>query len=239
MNPNDAAARPQQTAAVKAGVRLWVTKTIIFMLLLVVLLFGLAGRLDWPGAWVYLGLTGIIQVVNAVVLSPELLAERSRPGAGTKKWDLVLASGMASWGPLLLYIVAALDARYGWTAPLPTLLLPLAALITLVGALFITWAMRANPFFSGTVRIQAERGHRVAENGPYRLVRHPGYAAVVVLYLVTPLVFGSLWAYLPALLIEVITFIRTALEDRTLQAELPGYREYAARVRFRLIPGVW
>jgi protein-S-isoprenylcysteine O-methyltransferase Ste14 len=115
----------------------------------------------------------------------------------------------------------------------------IATAVALISALFITWAMRSNPFFSSTVRIQQERGHQVVSAGPYRWMRHPGYVGVVFHYLAMPLVFGSLWAYLPVALLFVITVIRTALEDRTLQSELPGYREYAQSVRYRLLPGVW
>ncbi len=221
------------------ALRQWVVKNVIFVLVLAAILFGFAGRLDWAGGWIYLAMTLFIQVTKALVLSPELRAERSQPREGTKRWDLVLSTSMALWGPLILYVVAALDARYGWTAQLPVAVIVLATLVALISALSITWAMRSNPFFSSTVRIQEERGHQVVSAGPYRLVRHPGYLGVAIHDLAMPLVFGSLWAYIPVALLLIIIVIRTALEDRTLQAELPGYREYAQTVRYRLLPGVW
>ena len=99
--------------------------------------------------------------------------------------------------------------------------------------------MVVNPFFEKTVRIQKERGHHVIDTGPYAVVRHPGYAGFVGWIISAPLLLASAWAFIPALLAVVGILVRTILEDRTLQAELPGYCEYAVRVRFRLVPGVW
>ena len=104
--------------------------------------------------------------------------------------------------------------------------------------MFVLWAMASNPYFATTVRIQEERGHTVTTQGPYHLVRHPGYAGSLVYNLVLPLMLGSWWVYIPSLLTILLTFVRTGLEDRTLRAELPGYSEYAAQTHYRLIPGV-
>ena len=101
------------------------------------------------------------------------------------------------------------------------------------------WAMLANPFFEKTVRIQEERGHHVATGGPYRFVRHPGYVAFILMGFALPLGVGSAWALVPAGLNAALIVARTALEDRTLRRELPGYAEYAQRTRYRLLPGVW
>jgi protein-S-isoprenylcysteine O-methyltransferase Ste14 len=99
--------------------------------------------------------------------------------------------------------------------------------------------MATNSFFSTMVRIQADRGHTVTQSGPYQYVRHPGYAGALLYTVLVPIVLGSWWTYIPALLTVILIFIRTRLEDQTLQTELPGYKEYAARVRYRLIPGIW
>jgi protein-S-isoprenylcysteine O-methyltransferase Ste14 len=109
----------------------------------------------------------------------------------------------------------------------------------MAGMLLVSWAMASNKFFSTTVRIQDDRGQTVTSSGPYRLVRHPGYVGFLVSNLATPLLLGSLWALIPAVVLEALVVVRTALEDRTLQAELGGYRDYARRVRYRLLPGVW
>ena len=103
----------------------------------------------------------------------------------------------------------------------------------------LTWSMASNAFFSTVVRIQDDRGHAVASGGPYRFVRHPGYVAAILFYLVTPLMLGSVWTFIPSVLMVLLFVVRTALEDRTLREELDGYWEYAQRVRYRLLPGVW
>jgi protein-S-isoprenylcysteine O-methyltransferase Ste14 len=108
-----------------------------------------------------------------------------------------------------------------------------------LGYALSSWAMLSNPFFSGTVRIQGERGHSVATAGPYHYVRHPGYSGWILANLTTPVALGSLWGLLPGLLVVLGFVVRTAMEDRTLQTELDGYKEYTQQVRYRLVPGIW
>jgi protein-S-isoprenylcysteine O-methyltransferase Ste14 len=96
-----------------------------------------------------------------------------------------------------------------------------------------------NPFLESTVRIQSERGHVAVTSGPYAIVRHPMYVGVTMGYLAWPLIFGSLWAYIPAVAVAILFVFRTAHEDRTLRLELPGYEDYARRTRYRLVPGLW
>ncbi len=205
------------------------------------LLFVPAGRLDWPAGWLYLAIVTINHAVNYAYLrvrNPELIAYRARIGKGTKTWD---KAWMVLFAPVLVavYVVAGLDAgRYGWSA-MPPWLWPAGLALFVPGAMLLTWSMGVNPFFEKTVRIQTERGHRVIDTGPYRFVRHPGYAGFLGWILSAPLLLGSWWASLPALLAVVLIVVRTALEDRTLREELPGYRDYAGRIRFRLIPYVW
>jgi protein-S-isoprenylcysteine O-methyltransferase Ste14 len=166
-----------------------------------------------------------------------LLAERLGPRKGAKTWDAVI---MSIIGPALIacYIVAGLDVRYGWTRiSLPLQII--ALIIVVLGYALIVWATAANPFFSLIVRIQQERGHTVAAGGPYRFVRHPAYVGGIAIYIATPVMLSSLWALIPGGLTAVLMLVRTALEDKTLQDELDGYREYAGRVRYRLIPGIW
>ena len=114
-----------------------------------------------------------------------------------------------------------------------------ALVVMVVGYAFGTWALMENRFFSGVVRIQKDRGHHVVSTGPYRIMRHPGYAGALWMYLATPIFMDSLWAFIPTILLVVVTVIRTSLEDRTLQEELPGYKEFTQKTRYRLLPGIW
>lgn len=138
-----------------------------------------------------------------------------------------------------MLVVASLDAgRFKWS-PAPVALQIVGWLGLILAGRLILWVTSTNTFLSRTVRIQEERGQRVITTGPYRWVRHPMYSGVIVIMVCVPLVLGSSWALVPGVLIGILFVIRTALEDRTLQMELPGYDEYAKRIRYRLLPGVW
>jgi protein-S-isoprenylcysteine O-methyltransferase Ste14 len=224
------------------GIIRWVITSFIFLLLLAASMFISAGTLKWQMAWYYLLLTTVVLVLDAVVLiriSPELLGERSKYQKGAKKWDQLLSRLMATIGPLIVWIVSGLDYRNSWTSPLPTWLVILSSGLIFAGSMLALWAMASNRFFIGMVRIQEERGHTVIEAGPYRYIRHPGYLGSLFFLIFTPLMLESLWALIPAALTCGVVFLRTYLEDNTLKLELPGYREYAANIHYRLIPGIW
>jgi protein-S-isoprenylcysteine O-methyltransferase Ste14 len=218
-----------------------IIQVFVTVLVMGAVLFLSAGRLDWAAAWVFLGLyvLAILTLgVWAMRKNPDVINERGRIAKNTKAWDKVLMT-IYTLMLLVLLVVAGLDAgRFGWSA-----MLVAVQVIGFVGsglAVALTyWAMSTNPFLSTMVRIQDDRGHRVVTSGPYRYVRHPMYAGTLVLWPCIPLALGSWWALIPGAVIAVIFVIRTALEDRTLQAELPGYAEYARHVRYRLVPGVW
>ena len=142
-------------------------------------------------------------------------------------------------GPLAWMIVAGLDERFGWSPQIPLALQLVALVIMVLGYVVGIWAMAVNRYFSAVVRIQKDRGHTVVSDGPYRFVRHPAYATGIVSCLATPILLGSLWALIPCGLVAVVTVVRTALEDKTLLDELDGYKDYARRVRYRLLPGAW
>ena len=211
------------------------------VLIQAVALFTSVWRWDWWNAWAFLGLYLVFLAFNAVILlgkHKELVEERSQVGEGAKSWDKVIG-GITAFGGLLILILAGMDQRFGWAGSLP-LWVQIAAFILLgLSYPLFTWAMVSNKFFSTIVRIQKERGHTVQTGGPYRFVRHPGYASLLMSYISIPIALGSLWACIPLALLVVNLFIRTALEDRTLQNELDGYKEYAGQVRYRLIPGFW
>jgi protein-S-isoprenylcysteine O-methyltransferase Ste14 len=205
------------------------------------ILFVSAWKWDWWNAWVYTGLYLALLLFNAVFMlkkHKDLVEERSQVGEGTKGWDLVIAS-IGAFGSLIVLMLAGLDERFNWPGAI-RLEVQIGAFV-LMGVTYpiFTWAMASNKFFATTVRIQKERGHTVQTGGPYRFVRHPGYASMLCTYVTMPFALGSLWACIPTALLIVNLFVRTALEDRTLQNELEGYKEYAARVRYRLIPGIW
>ncbi len=221
----------------------WIKQTAIFTLLFGAALFISSGQLDWPMAWAYLGVFVAGQAIVGLVLvpnNPELAAERAQfKRDAPYKWDRLLTGMVTLFGPLATLIVAGLDVRFGGMSQI-SLTVQLAALVVAVlGTLLTAWAMAVNRYFYGFVRIEEERGHTVASGGPYRFVRHPGYAGGTLFDLAAPLMLGSLWALIPAAITVCALIVRTALEDRTLQAELEGYSEYVQRVRYRLLPGVW
>jgi protein-S-isoprenylcysteine O-methyltransferase Ste14 len=170
-------------------------------------------------------------------ISPETIARRAE-AQGQKGWDRIVG-GLWALASLAGLVVAGLDARFGWTAPFSLSVHVAGGLGYALGFALFSWAMASNAYFSTVVRIQKDRGHTVCTTGPYRFVRHPGYVGAILQSLVAPLLLGSLWSLIPGALAALLMIVRTALEDRTLQGELDGYRDYARRVRYRLLPGVW
>jgi protein-S-isoprenylcysteine O-methyltransferase Ste14 len=214
----------------------------IGIVLLAVTLFVSLGSLDWPMAWVYLSLVILGMTVTTVLLArthPDLLVERSHIGEGVKSWDRVLSRLMALGVLLPTLLIAGLDRRWGWSHAMPLHMEIGGAVLFALGTSWVSWAMVSNRFFAPVVRIQKDRGHTVATSGPYRFVRHPGYVGIMLCGVAVPLMLGSLWALVPAGLGVGVAVLRTALEDRTLRNELEGYKDYASRVRYRLIPGLW
>jgi len=207
-------------------------------------LFVCGGDFGWWQAWLYSLLifaAGIGGRIWAEQRHPGLLADRQSIEniKRAKAWDKVLAPLMALSFGFPMVIVAGLDHRYGWSPGFPPWLVMVGFILITVGYAFAAWAMVENRFFYTVVCIQVDRGHVVCDSGPYRMVRHPGYAGNIPALLGIALALGSLWTLVPAAVALVITVIRTALEDHTLQKELPGYQEYARRVRYRLIPGLY
>lgn len=219
-------------------------KVAVAYLLFSLVIFISAWNFLWWQAWVY----SLILIVLGV--GPRMLAERRHPGLmadrlkygrgqEVKAWDRILAPLMAIAISFPLFIVAGLDHRFGWTNDFPLWINWTGLFLVVLGYGFGGRAMIENRYFTSMVRIQFDRGHQVCDSGPYRLVRHPGYAGNLLALFGIVLALNSLWTFIPALFAVVISIIRTALEDQTLQAELSGYRDYAARVRYRLIPGIW
>jgi protein-S-isoprenylcysteine O-methyltransferase Ste14 len=186
---------------------------------------------------IYIFLSRII----AIRLHPGFARERATASAmrDTKDWDRWIVPLIALWLPFLAVLVAGLDKRLGWSESMPAWAHWLGLVLLVFGYAVGTWAMAENAFFSSHVRIQGDRGHRVVATGPYAFVRHPAYVTGAIAMCGIPLLLDSLLAYPPIILLCVGIVVRTALEDKTLLAELPGYMQYAEKVRFRLLPGLW
>ena len=235
----NATVRPNENSDLTGMIRKRMLQVVVQFLILAAILFIASGRLDWVWAWAYLGVGVSILAVNVLVVPPELIAERGQIGKeDIKDWDRVITT-LNILPSLGAPIVAGLDERFGWSPQLALTVHLIGLAFMVLGQGLFTWSMVSNKFFSTSVRIQMERDHIVASGGPYRYVRHPGYIGYIVSAFATPLALGSLWALIPAAITLCLLVGRTALEDRTLQDELDGYREYAARVRYRLLPGVW
>ncbi len=229
------------TQHTQRGVVRWAVRETMGLVMLALLLFLSAGRWNWGMGWALVILTGAWIAGTALVVipqHPELLAERVGPKQGSKKWDTVIL-GVTGMDMLVKCIVAGLDVRNGWTVGFPFALQIVALLVALAGYAIVVWATGTNAFFSQYVRIQKERGHTVVKGGPYRWVRHPAYIGIILFELASPLMLGSWWALIPGGLSACLYMVRTALEDRTLLAELEGYPAYAAQTPYRLMPGVW
>jgi protein-S-isoprenylcysteine O-methyltransferase Ste14 len=223
--------------------RQWIGIAVVYLSIPLTLLV-CGGDLGWWQAWLYsllIVVAGIGGRIWAERRHPGLLAERQNMEKvqSAKAWDKVLAPLMALSVSFPLVIVTGLDHRFGWSPVFPLWIIVLGFLLISLGYAFAAWAFIENRFFSSVVRIQADRGHVVCDSGPYRIVRHPGYAGNILPLLGIVLALSSMWTLIPAAVALIITVIRTGLEDQTLQDELPGYRDYAGRVRYRLIPGIY
>ena len=230
----------EQRKAFTLGV---VLPMLFFVVVVPLLPLLISGRWNWWEAWVYaaIAIAGFaISRLLAARRHPDLLAERARfmRHENAQPWDRLLAP-LVGLGSGLIPLVAGLDALLGWSPPFGAFAKAVSLVLILAGYALGSYALLENRYFSGMVRIQSDRGHRVVSSGPYRWVRHPGYVGALLAYLATAAVLDSVWAFIPAALVTVALVIRTALEDRTLQEQLPGYREYAGLVRYRLLPGVW
>jgi len=231
---------PDKSQAIRRAVRqLW---KLVFMPPLVAVMFLMAGTWNWPMGWVFVGVFFVLgPLVSCVVLiprQPEMVLERTTRRKPVKPWDKLLYP-LISVSGLLIFFLPPVDLRFGWSPPLATWIPWTAVVVGALGYLLAIWAMASNPFFARIAYVQKDRGHAVATGGPYGIVRHPGYVGMSMLMLAVPIILGSLWSLVPAGIVVALVVVRTVFEDRMLHEELHGYREYARRVRYRLVPGVW
>lgn len=226
----------------KSPARLFFMVAIVYLIVPLVLM-ACAGDFGWWQAWVYslvVFAAGVGGRIWSELQHPGLMAERVKFGkSDVKRWDKILSPLMSFSVGFPMVIVAGLDHRFSWTTPFALWVNLVGLLLVGLGYAVAIWAMIVNSFFSTVVRIQKERGHVVCVTGPYRIIRHPGYAGNLLALFGIVMALDSLWALIPAIAALVIVLIRTTLEDQTLRAELPGYREYTCRVRYRLFPGIY
>ncbi len=224
----------------RQGVLLRSSVSLAGMVSVLGLLMFLPAGISWWRGWLFLMAFCVAMVLSAAYLwrvNPEIFIARSRVHAGTKPWDkvllvLIVASFFA------ISPAAGFDARYGWSS-VPTWLCGVGYALFALGFVLSTWVYAVNKFAEPSVRIQADRGQRVIDGGPYAIIRHPLYSASSFLVVGMAFAMGSYWALVPVGFGAVVIIIRTVLEDSMLQRELAGYADYASRVRYRLIPGLW
>jgi len=218
-----------------------IVKTVISVFLFLALIFVPAGTLNWPEAWLFFILYILIVVGLLIWLkknNPDLLKERMSVKKDVKSWDKIIIVTYTIFLMILL-VITGLDAvRFRWSN-VPFVLKALGFIGFIPAIVFSLWAMVKNTYASSMVRIQENRGHKTCTTGPYRYVRHPMYVGVIILVLCFPLALGSFYAFIPSSIIAILFVLRTLLEDKTLKKELPGYKEYAKKVRYKLIPGIW
>ena len=213
-------------------------QVILQVVLFAILLFVSSGQIAWLWAWIYLCTYVLIIIINAFILPADLIEERGKTKENVKKWDKVIMT-LNIFPALGILVVAGLDYRFSWSPVISDWINVSALILMLLGHALFSWSMISNHFFSTAVRLQFDRSHQVATSGPYKYVRHPGYVGFIILNLATPLILGSLWALIPGAILTVLFLIRTVLEDKTLRNELEGYKEYAQKVPYRLIPEIW
>jgi protein-S-isoprenylcysteine O-methyltransferase Ste14 len=223
----------------------YVLKNIIrfagFLVLLGIFIFVPAGTLSYWQGWVFLAAFGFALaffMLYGMLRDPNMLKERSQKAKNVKHWDTVILNIYTVF-LVIMVVLAPLDGgRFHWShVPVWVNMLGLGLMIPSFALLM--WVTVTNTYLSRYVRIQDDRGHQVVTSGPYRFVRHPMYASNILFFPSIPLLLGSWWALIPAVIIMGLFTLRTYLEDKTLQAELPGYKEYAMKTRYRMVPGIW
>jgi protein-S-isoprenylcysteine O-methyltransferase Ste14 len=212
-------------------------KSGLFLVAAAAALFAAAGTVAVASFWIYLAILAVVMIISFAALDPDLLRERMRPGGKKSPLSLRLFSLVL----FLHWIVAGLDrGRFHWSDDVPGWLQGICLFTVAAGYALALWAMRVNRYFSSVIRIQTDRGQHVVTTGPYSFVRHPGYVAGILIIVTSGPALGS-WFAAALLVILSLPFLlyRAIMEDRILQVELAGYSDYAARVRWRLVPGIW
>lgn len=207
----------------------------------IIIFFATSGVISYLRGWIYFITYSFSTIFGVIYLSksnPEVLNERAKERKNTEQWDKVLLSLYIPLAFYVIYIVAGLDIRFGWSH-IPMLYTYPSLVIIILSSILGIWAMSSNANFEATSRIQNDRIQDVCTSGPYKLVRHPGYLAIILWAIAIPFVFGSLYMLIPSFLIIVVIVVRTGLEDKMLIEKLAGYMDYSSKTKYRLLPFIW
>lgn len=218
------------------------SQVIAGLLLFMVVFFLSAGRIDLPRAWFFFAIYFVSFLFNTVIFlrfNPEIIRARSETNWGKMKWWDKVFAVLYFVFLFSMFIVCGLDVGRLHLSSIGIGFLVVGVIIFVVGWAFAVWAMVENKFFETTVRVQMEREHRVVSTGPYAIIRHPGYAGMILFYGCSPFIIGSLYGLIPVILLAFAFVFRTYFEDRLLYEELTGYKEYTKKVKYRLLPFVW
>lgn len=229
-----------KTKLTKTGINA-ITSPFRWIIVTGIIYFIASGRINKIRVWMYIGFYIIGSLIGNIILikkTPELLNQRGKIQEGTKIIDKIIIFTYFIFAIVITPLVAGLDSRYKISS-LPFHFIYIGIIFYLLSLFFSVWSMLHNPFFEGTVRIQKDKNHRVISTGPYKIVRHPGYFGMILGSLPIPFSFGSICSFIPVSIMILLVFIRTIYEDKTLQNELEGYKEYCLKVKFRLIPFLW
>lgn len=225
----------------KSG-RRYIVASFILLIFHALLLFLSAGRINILRFWIFIIVTFIYSTSAIILLckiTPDLVNQRGTIKSDTKSWDQFIMRAHNIFLIFILPIIIGLDVgRFHWSYLNNFFMIP-GFILYIFSSIFVNWAMIVNTHFEATVRIQKDRDHKVISEGPYRLVRHPGYLGAILWAIGIPMILGSFYGYIPSVVAIILFIIRTFLEDKTLQDELDGYYDYSKKVKFRLLPGIW
>ena len=213
---------------------------LLFFTIIHIILILCSGQITWWNAWAFTGgylFLIFIMFIIMIKINPELLNERGKKHKDTKAFDKIILL-IYTILFILLPIVAGLDKRFDITS-IDKIISIIAIFLSIPIFSLVMWAFIVNNHFETTVRIQNDRDHKVCNEGPYKHVRHPTYLAAILGFIIIPFILGSLLSLIPSGLMAILFIIRTYFEDKTLQNELPGYKEYIKQIKYKLIPGVW